>query len=315
MLTRRRRLLPDFYILGAQKCGTSALAAYLSRHQCVHPPDSGTDRKETQFWTGKAFGPDSSAASVGRDLYRTFFPLAIVRWFYLCVLRHEAFLTFDATPAYLLLPFLPARFAACTPNAKMIVVLREPAARAISQYSFNRQRGGERSKLVREFSSMEAMLALESSDLARELWTRLETLPPDDPLPALASDGATSSATLLFNASLRRRGEYARQLEPWLAHFPRSRFLILSAEELRTSPQAVLDEVTAFLGISRLALPRLSASEANRTPTQAKVTVEPATRQHLAQHFAPHNEALAALLKGEFGWTEERLSAVVHAVD
>jgi len=36
-LTGFAHVLPDFYLIGAQKCGTSSLYDYLVQHPCIHP--------------------------------------------------------------------------------------------------------------------------------------------------------------------------------------------------------------------------------------------------------------------------------------
>src|SRR5688500_3836962 len=58
------RALPDFVIIGGQKCGTSALYYYLIEHQDV----VSARRKETHFF-------DTRKHKLGHMLYRASFPI------------------------------------------------------------------------------------------------------------------------------------------------------------------------------------------------------------------------------------------------
>ena len=101
----------DVLILGAPKCGTTSLAAYLAAHAdvWVHP------LKELHFF--------DNHWSRGEAWYRAQFP----------PLRQEgSLLRLEATPNYLQHPEAPSRVAGLLPAARLIVVLREPLDRALS---------------------------------------------------------------------------------------------------------------------------------------------------------------------------------------
>lgn len=75
--TLRRRLappraqvhcLPGFYVLGAPKCGTSALYEVLRRHPRFVTPGHG---KESHFWT-VALGPVAGVGEPGDRIVREF---------------------------------------------------------------------------------------------------------------------------------------------------------------------------------------------------------------------------------------------------
>ncbi len=44
---------------------------------------------------------------------------------------------------------------------------------------------------------------------------------------------------------------YAKQVNAYLRHFPRDRLLLLDFDQLRSDPQAVMDQVAVFLGVDR----------------------------------------------------------------
>jgi hypothetical protein len=109
--TSRRRPLPDFLVIGAQKAGTTALYAYLR----WHPGITGPSWKEVSFfdrhwWRGESW-------------YRGHFPL-----------RSGGKLVGEASPSYLFHPLAPERARAMVPDARLVAVLRNPVDRAYSQY-------------------------------------------------------------------------------------------------------------------------------------------------------------------------------------
>lgn len=104
---------PDFLIIGAAKCGTSSLYAYLKNHpQMVMP-----FKKELSFF--------SVHYDRGMDGYLSHFPVVGDR---------PEFLTGEADPNYFYLPYVAERIAKHLPHAKLILLLRNPVDRAVSWY-------------------------------------------------------------------------------------------------------------------------------------------------------------------------------------
>ena len=117
-----------FMIVGAQKCGTTALAHFLSRH-----PEVGmADPKEAHLFDA----PDYSDGWCPKEIderYRPSFehcPGATIRG--------------EATPIYMFLPEVARELHRYNPDLKLIVLLRDPVERAISHYYMERARGDER---------------------------------------------------------------------------------------------------------------------------------------------------------------------------
>ena len=63
---------------------------------------------------------------------------------------------------------------------------------------------------------------------------------------------------------------YALQLERWLAHVPRDQVLLLSLEQLRDAPEAVVEVLFAFLGLDPswrpVVVPAANPSAGKRPP-------------------------------------------------
>lgn len=105
--------LPRFLGIGAMKAGTTTLHAHLAAHPGVVVP---TSRKEVMFF--------DRYWDRGLDWYTAHFP------------DHDDRVPGEVTPGYLMHPEAPARVAATLPGVRLIVVLRHPVDRAISQYRF-----------------------------------------------------------------------------------------------------------------------------------------------------------------------------------
>lgn len=247
------RPLPGFLIVGAQKAGTTSLLDLL----CQHPAVAAPVRKEVHFFDHEfARGP---------DWYRAHFPRA-----------RAATVSGEATPYYLFHPLAPGRAAEVVPEARLIVLLRDPIDRAFSQHNHERVLGFEQLDFDAALAAEAARLAGEEERLVAE--------------PGYRSFGHQHHSYLA-------RGRYAGQLERWLECFPRERILVLSAEELFADPVATVAEAQDFLGLERLAPADTAAKNA-----RSYAPIEPATRERLRAEFAADNARLYELVGREFGW-------------
>src|SRR5205085_12321641 len=120
-LTSQVRLLPDFLIIGGQRCGTSSLYYYLTEH----PGIISASTKETHFF--------DESFSKGIERYRAQFPSSFQKMYVRNVLKRD-FLTGEGTPYYILYPHAPRRTFEIVPQVKLIALLRNPVERAHSQY-------------------------------------------------------------------------------------------------------------------------------------------------------------------------------------
>ncbi|MDP8961635.1 MAG: sulfotransferase [Actinomycetota bacterium] len=263
-----RRSLPDFLVIGAQRSGTSSLYKWLGQHPFVLP----SLRKETEYFSLN-FGR-------GEAWYRAHFPSLLRRRIFRELRGHDA-LSFEATPYYLFHPLAPARVARLVPDAKLIVLLRNPVDRAYSHYHHMVRHGSET-------RSFEEAIKSEPERVAADI-ERLQV----DPLHR-------SLAHHRF--SYLGRGRYAEQLERWLAEFGRDRFLVLSSEELYADPSSTYQQVLAFLGLPNAGSSGFrnhsytSGASAKHGPMPEEV------RRWLMEEFEPENRRLFRLLQCDFGW-------------
>lgn len=175
----------------------------------------------------------------------------------------------EATPYYLYHPEVPDRVAKAVPEAKFVALLRDPVDRAYSHYQLMVRRGVEKLSFAEAVEREPERLAT-ASDPAQLAWRQ---------------------------SSYVSRGEYASQLERWFARFPRERFLVLGSEEFYAAPAEAVREVQAFVGLAGFVPETLKAYHLSEY-----ADMDPATRERLRAHYAPHNRRLAELLGRDFGW-------------
>jgi hypothetical protein len=250
---RQSRALPGAVILGAQKCGTSSLHNYLTQHPGVIAPL----RKEVHYFD---LNHDR-----GESWYRAHFGR-----------EGEPGLNLDSSPYYLFHPAVPRRMHELLPDARLIVLLRDPARRAYSHYWHERDKG-------REDLSFEAAIDAEPERLGKAE-------------EQLASGQLERSREHQLHSYLAR-GRYAAQLERWFALYPRERIHILRFEDFAQDPLAGLNRTLAFLGLPPAASVSLEARNTRRYPP-----MEEATMARLREYFEPHNRRLGELLGRSMDW-------------
>ncbi len=204
-----------FLIGGVQKAGTSALALHLSRHPGILLPD----RKEAHVFDTPDFDEQWGAQKIDALYAAECRELA----------DHTSALAGDATPLYVFHPLLISRIHRYNPAMRWIILLRDPAERAVSHYFMERGRSHERRPLL-------AAMLLERWRL-RKHWLDFGMESP------------------LRRHSYRARGDYARQLDALFACFPHEQVLLVRSESLLQETAAVLSRVHAFLGIQDLPAP------------------------------------------------------------
>jgi cytochrome P450 len=240
-----RGALPNAIIIGAMKSGTTSLFDYLVQH----PDVCGSRTKELHYF-------DTHFAKGERWYRANFTP------------RGES-VRLESSPYYFFHPLAPARAAKLVPDAKLILLLRNPVDRAYSHHNQNVEEG------------LEPLPFEEALDQEEERLAGAED--------ALASGHlAVSQAHQTF--SYIAKGLYARQLRNWRACFPEEQLLILKAEDFFRAPQDGVDRVTDFLGLSRFSIADQTPGNQRRYPL-----MHPEARQRLEARFVEPNEELRRL--------------------
>lgn len=249
------RALPSFVIVGAQKAGTSSLYEYLARHPAI----GASHKKEIQYFSYRYARPEL--------WYRAHFPL-----------RQELAggITGEASPYYLFHPHAPRRVQRALPKAKIVALLRDPVARAYSNYNHHVRLGWEELSFEQAIEQEPVRLEGERAKMLNDA-------------------GYYSHAFRIF--SYLARGRYLEQLQAWRAWFPEHQLLVLKAEDLFAEPERVYFEVLDFLGVDRWSPGDFSARNVGTYEGLA-----PETAEQLKAYFRPHNQALYAWLGRDMGW-------------
>jgi hypothetical protein len=265
-LTATSRLLPSFLICGGQRCGTTSLYRALAAHPTVikavlhkgvHYFDVGYHRGPR--WYRGHFPTERQAARVQR---RYGVPAQ----------------TFESSPYYMYHPLAVARIATDLPDVKLLVLVRDPVERAISQHAHEVARGFE-----------------SEVDFARAL--ALEPTRLRGVTERLAADGTRYSFSHQHHA-YRARGEYARYLRRMAQYVGRERIHLVESEEFFRDPRPVYDGVLDFLGLPRP--DEYPAFDQHNARSRAPMSGE--LRTMLAAHYEPYDERLAQWLGRTPSW-------------
>ncbi len=123
LLPAKRKRLPDFLIIGAQKSGTSALARNLQKHPSIYIARNSSkkgSKLEMQFFNQQ------------KNWQRG------VQW-YLSHFTRPDLMQGEKTPGYLFESHSHKRMAQIVPHAKLLIILRNPVDRAYSQWNHYNQ--------------------------------------------------------------------------------------------------------------------------------------------------------------------------------
>jgi hypothetical protein len=240
---------PNVFVVGDAKCGTTTLYRMLEL-----APGVGTSRtrKELHYFTA----PELAAKTAGPGDERI--PPAIVHEeaAYLAEFAHLSpglGVIADVSPSYLQEPEAAARIAAFAPDARIVILLREPAAKIFSQYV--------------------------------HLWAEgRETLPFGEAFEAsLARRRAGFSTMFDYEAG----GRYAEAVGRYLDRFGRDRVKVLFFEEMFGTDETARQGLADFLGI-RFAEgppPRMNVGGRVKSPLLAAVLGNEALRGRVKRLF------------------------------
>lgn len=265
-VTGAMRVMPNFLVIGAQKCGTTALYHYLIEHPYI----VSASRKQMHFFDNNF--------DKGLTWYRTHFPTYLYKYYFKRLHKHD-FLTCEATPYYIFHPLAAKRVAQVLPDAKFILLIRNPVSRAYSHYNHEKRKGTET-------LSFEEALDQEATRLAGEQEKML------------ADENYYSFNHQRY--AYQTRGIYADQLIEWFKYFPQERFLILRSEDMYSNILGVVNQILEFLQVPYD--PNFKLSENNYYNVGQYDKMAAATKQRLEEFFKPHNQRLYKLLGRDLGW-------------
>jgi len=203
--------LPDFFIIGAPKAGTTALHTALA----AHPGLFMSPIKEPKFFLTDGAPPVRGGGPGDVQTYREHV-WRRADYEALFAGAPAGALRGESTPFYLYDHAAQRRIGELIPHAKMIVILRDPVERAHSNWT--------------------------------HLWSAgLE--PVGDFVRACAEEDGRVAAGWAPFWHYTRLGRYAEQLEHLFLRFPREQVFILRYRTLLDTPVLALDDICEFLGV------------------------------------------------------------------
>ncbi len=241
---------PDFFIVGAPKCGTTAMNNYLSEHPEIFIPDI----KEVHF-----FGRDldiTKGAMRDEGAYLELFTGA----------KGEKRLG-EASVWYLYSRTAAQEICDFNPDAKIVIMLRNPAEMLYSQHSQFLYNGNEDLEDFRE------ALAAESE---RKAGRRI-------PKSAHLVDG------LFYSETVR----YTEQIERYFERFRRENVHIILYDDFRADLPGTYRNLLRFLGVSDDFLPEFAVVNPNKRARSALlrnfVQEPPESIKRLSRVFFPRS--------------------------
>ena len=258
-----KRCLPGCIVIGARKAGTRALLTYLDLH-----PHVRTAKNEVHF-----FDEDENYIQ-GLEWYRKKMPYTF-----------ENHMTIEKTPGYFVCDYVPERIASMNSSIKLLLVVRDPVDRAMSDYLQIKDNKDRKGKFYDTFEN-------------------------------LAISNITGEVNRDYAAI--KRSIYYRHMLPWLRQFPLQQILVVSAEKLVQQPYPVMKHIEHYLGLEPRISPNMFFFNKTRrffcvrNGTENKClanskgrvhpTINPLVRQKLDAYFQVWNQKFYRLVQQDFGW-------------
>ncbi|XP_014059713.1 heparan sulfate glucosamine 3-O-sulfotransferase 4 [Salmo salar] len=256
--------LPQAIIIGVKKGGTRALLEALRVH-----PDIRAVGNEPHFFDRNY--------EKGLDWYRDLMPSTL-----------EGQITMEKTPSYFVTNHAPKRIHTMARDIKLIIVVRNPVTRAISDYT--------------------------------------QTLSKKPEIPTFEVLAFKNRTLGLIDASWSalRIGIYALHLETWMQYFPLAQMHFVSGERLIVDPAGEMGKVQDFLGLKRIVtdkhfyfnktkgFPCLKKPEDSSTPRclgkskgRTHPKIDPDVIRRLHKFFKPFNMMFYQMTGQNFEWELE----------
>ncbi|XP_067859781.1 heparan sulfate glucosamine 3-O-sulfotransferase 2 isoform X1 [Heptranchias perlo] len=253
--------LPQAIIVGVKKGGTRAVLEFIRVH-----PDVRALGTEPHFF--------DRHYEKGLEWYRSLMPKTL-----------DGQITMEKTPSYFVTREAPKRIFSMAKDTKLIVVVRNPVTRAISDYT--------------------------------------QTLSKKPEIPTFEVLAFKNRTLGLIDASWSaiRIGIYALHLENWLQYFPLSQIHFVSGERLIIDPAGEMGKVQDFLGLKRIVtdkhfyfnktkgFPCLKKPEDSSIPRclgkskgRTHVQIDPDVIEQLKEFYRPYNIKFYQVVGQDFRW-------------
>ncbi|XP_059572304.1 heparan sulfate glucosamine 3-O-sulfotransferase 2 [Alligator mississippiensis] len=253
--------LPQALIVGVKKGGTRAVLEFIRAHPQVRALGTEPHFFDRHYHRGLRW-------------YRSLMPRTL-----------GTQITMEKTPSYFVTREAPRRIFTMSRDTKLIVVVRNPVTRAISDYT--------------------------------------QTLSKKPDIPTFEGLSFRNRSLGLVDTSWNaiRIGMYVLHLESWLQYFPLSQIHFVSGERLITDPAGEMGKVQDFLGLKRVitdqhfyfnktkGFPCLKKTESSGLPRclgkskgRTHVQIDPEVIEQLRDFYRPYNIRFYETVGQDFRW-------------
>ena len=206
------RVLPECFVIGVVRSGTTSLYHYLGQHPCI--VSSAYDE----------LGYFDDNYHLGVNWYKSLFPTKFTR--NKIIKKHGKFLTYDVTPFYIYNPLVAKRIFESFPKAKIISNLRNPIDRAYSNYNDAVEMGDIKIPFEEVVQIAMDEIDKNKSKLNNEAYI-VDT----------------------YYENILARGFYADQLKIWFKKFQKNQLLMIPSEDLAQKTDQILTKIFEFLDL------------------------------------------------------------------
>jgi len=328
-------------IIGVAKCGTTSLWYYLSKHPEIfaHPD------KELKFFYARHLTREEKEASSGgfpnseeaKQRYVSLFEDKMKAYATEQKLHTEESnnekkkkkkLLLEATPGYLFNCLVAERMGRVLPEAKLLVVLRDPVSRAHSEWQMRHF-----SQKKEQVGPVTIQVFIEEVEKdMRRIQDNIKTTTEENK-PKLSLDwcGYLKECSDIDQPKginefqpLVGRGLYYHQLLNWAKYFPMNQIHVVSSDDMRARPAEVLNSVCRFLGIDDTfyheeqeflheqknvggtTFKSSIGAPSSPQPAGRKEPIPAEWEEKMYAFFAPHNQLLYDWIGHDMKWARKQ---------
>lgn len=262
----QQKRLPQCVIIGARKCGTRALLEFLGLHPLIQPAD-----QEVHFFD------DDRNYNRGYEWYKEHMPYSYPKQ-----------ITLEKSPRYFITEKAPERIHQMNSSIKLIVLLRNPTTRVISDYTQVYYNKIAKGKDVDKF----------------------EDLVIDKKTNQINTGYRAVQISIYYNHLLR-----------WFKFFKREQVHVVDGDKLITNPLSEINKVEQFLGLQSrvtenniyfnttrgfycMRTPKTNQKCLGLTKGRKHPHIESSILQKLNEFFRPYNKKLFSLINQTFDWDD-----------
>jgi len=210
----------NFFIAGAPKAGTTSLYEYLDQH----PQVGMSSIKEPNYFSSEELKKQSL-------YYKDVILNTLSEYEALFSNEKNKLILGEASVSYLFYPSVPAKIYAYNPDAKIIIMLRNPALRAFSHWQMDERLGFVNQSIEDIFYNKES----ENNQLYFQQYIQL--------------------------------GNYFEQVTRYINQFGRNNVMLIIQDEFKANAEQVLNELYTFLEIDSI---HISAEKQHNTAKSFK---------------------------------------------